>query len=234
LIVGFATKDILASFFSGLGLLVDTLFEFGDVLRLESGNLGVLKNIGLRVTEVYLFESHTIAYIPNSKWQEQNILNLSRFIAPVYFSILVLFLSNCDSEAAQRTMEEMIRANADTLGNIDTKLKCLERYFKWEDDENNFHAKKENGRGRLLAENEVNLKLEEIEETLEALVVMLQFAEKGGLSQDDIETVKQEYQDILNLIGLEVIVWESSKKQAEIFSAEAMASLHPIQRNEFS
>ncbi len=42
---------------------------------------------------------------------------------------------------------------------------------------------------------------------------MLQFAEKGGLSQDDIETVKQEYQDILNLIGLEVIVLESSKNK---------------------
>ncbi len=103
------------------------------------------------------------------------------------------------------------------MGNIDTKLKCLERYFKGEDDENNFHAKKENGRGWLLAENEVNLKLEEIEETLEALVVMLQFAEKGGLSQDDIETVKQESQDILNLIGLEVIVLESSKNKRKFY-----------------
>lgn len=61
LIVGFATKDILTNFFSGLGLLVDTPFEFGDVLRLESGNHGVLKKIGLQVTEVYLFESDTIA-----------------------------------------------------------------------------------------------------------------------------------------------------------------------------
>ncbi|MEG4588459.1 hypothetical protein QUA54_25050 [Microcoleus sp. MOSTC5] len=85
--------------------------------------------------------------IPNSKLQEQNIRNLSRFIPPVYFSIPLLFLSNCNSEAAKRTMEKIIRANPDTFGNIDTKLKCLERYFKWEDDENNFHAKKENGRG---------------------------------------------------------------------------------------
>lgn len=44
-------------------------------------------------------------------------------------------------------------------------------------------------------------------------MVLLQFAEKGGLSQDDIETVKQESQDILNLIGLEVLVLESSKNQ---------------------
>lgn len=142
LIVGFATKDILANFFSGLALLVDTPFQFGDVLRLESGNLGVLKKIGLRVTEVYLFGSHTIAYIPNSKLQEQNILNLSRPIAPVHFSIPILFLSNCNLEAAQRTMEGIIRAHPDTLGNIDDKLECLEQYFNWEDDENNFRVKK--------------------------------------------------------------------------------------------
>lgn len=213
LIVGFATKDILANFFSGLALLVDTPFQFGDVLRLESGNLGVLNKIGLRVTEVYLFKSHTIAYIPNSKLQEQNILNLSRPIAPIHFSIPVLLLSNCNLEAAQRRMEGIIRAHPDTLGNIDTKLQCLEQYFNWEDDENNFRVKKKNGRERLLAENQVNLKLEEIEQALEVLVVTLQFAEKGGLSQDDIKTVKQEYQDVLNLMGLEVIVWESSKKQ---------------------
>lgn len=217
LIVGFATKDILANFFSGLALLVDTPFEFGDVLRLERGNLGVLKKIGLRVTEVYMFESHSIAYIPNSKLQEQNILNLSRPIAPVYFSIPVLFLSSCNVELAQQTMADIIRSHPDTLGNIDRKLKCMEEYFKWEENRNKLQDKKKNGRMRLLAENQVNLKLEEIEEMLEALVVTLQFAEKGGLSEDDIKTVKQEYQDILNLIGLEVIVLQSSQNQ-RIFS----------------
>lgn len=217
LILGFATKDILANFFSGLALLIDTPFQFGDVLRLENGNLGVLKKIGLRVTEIYLFESHTIAYIPNSKLQEQNILNLSRPIAPVYFSIPVLFLSNCNIETTQRTMEDIIRAHPDTLGNIDTKLECLERYFNWEDEENKFRAKHKNGRERLLTENKVNLKLEEIEQALEALVVTLQFAEKGGLSQDDLETVKHEYQDVLTLIGLEVIVLESSKNKQRFY-----------------
>lgn len=111
----------------------------------------------------------------------------------------------------------------------------MEQYFNWEDDENNFRIKKKNGRERLLAENQVNLKLEEIEQALEVLVVTLQFAEKGGLSQDDIKTVKQEYQDVLNLMGLEVIVLESSKKQWKFSRRRrSIASLHPIQRNQFS
>lgn len=57
----------------------------------------------------------------------------------------------------------------------------------------------------MLAESEVNLKLEEIEQALEALAVTLQFAEKGGLTQDKIENVQQEYRDVLSLIGLEAI-----------------------------
>ena len=60
------------------------------------------------------------------------------------------------------------------------------------------------GRLRLLAESEMNLKLEEIEQALEALSVTLQFAEKGGLTQDEIENVQQEYRDVLSLIGFDV------------------------------
>ena len=46
--IGFAIKDILANFFSGIVLLIDTPFQFGDVLRLEDGSLGMLKKIGVR------------------------------------------------------------------------------------------------------------------------------------------------------------------------------------------
>lgn len=61
------------------------------------------------------------------------------------------------------------------------------------------------GKLRLLAESEVNLKLEEIDQALETLAVTLQFAEKGGLTQDEIDNVQQEYRDVLGLIGLNVI-----------------------------
>ena len=216
-IIGFATKDILANFFSGIVLLIDTPFQFGDVLRLENGNLGILRKIGLRVTQIYQFESHTEAYIPNSLLQSQKIVNLSRPIAPIYYSVPITFPSNCDLKICHQTMEEIILAHPDTIGDIETKLKYLDKYFNWEETGKCFRAKKANGRKRLIAEKEVNLKLEEIEENLEALVLTLQFLEKGGLERDDIETIKYEYHNILDLVGLEFIAVEKLNKR-RIFS----------------
>ena len=52
-ISGFAVKDILANFFSGIVVLIDTPFQFGDVLRFEDGSVGMLRKIGVRVTQLY-------------------------------------------------------------------------------------------------------------------------------------------------------------------------------------
>jgi MscS family membrane protein len=38
-VIGFAVKDILSNFFSGIVLLIDTPFRFGDVLSLEDGTI---------------------------------------------------------------------------------------------------------------------------------------------------------------------------------------------------
>lgn len=205
-IVGFATKDILANFFSGIVLLIDTPFQFGDVLKLEQGELGILKKIGLRVTQVYLFDSHTEAYIPNSVLQGQTIINLSRPIASVHFSKPILLKPEGDLDTACQIMYDIICAHPDTLGDIDTKLSCLDKYFLKDNNQYSFLGKKKNGRDRLLAENRVNLKLTEIEQTLEAMVVTLKFAERGGLNLDDIATIQEEYQNVLNLIGIQISV----------------------------
>jgi MscS family membrane protein len=217
-VVGFAVKDILANFFSGIVLLIDSPFQFNDVLRFENesgskSSLGILKKIGVRVTHLYMFESHTEVYIPNSVMQSQKITNLSRPIEPVYFSTPIIFRPDCDLEQVKRVMKEIIQAHPDTLGTIDVKLECLDKYFNWDEDEcaDDFEEKKERGKARLEAENEVNMKLDEIEAMLEALMVTLQFAEKGGLNQDEIETVQEEFKYIMDLIGVEIITRKVQK-----------------------
>ena len=206
-IIGFAVKEILANFFSGITLLLDSPFQFGDVLVIETGGkreLGILRKIGIRVTHLYLFERHTEIYIPNSFMQNRNIVNLSRPIEAVFYSTPIEFDSNCDLENAKQVMQEIIQAHPDTLGNIETKLACLAKYYKSDRNSHSFIEKQENGRQRLLAERAVNETLEEIEDSLEALVLTLQFAEKGGLKKDDIETIQREYESVLKSIGLTV------------------------------
>lgn len=208
-VIGFAVKDILANFFSGIVLLIDSPFQFGDVLLIDDGSAtgqrGLLRKIGIRVTHLYLFETHTEAYIPNSLLQSQRITNLSRPIEPVHYVTQMQLRDHCDQEQARQLMENVIRAHPDTLGNIETKLACLEQYYDWTDPADGFLEKKANGRQRLLAEQAVNDKLEEIEQALEAMGMTLGFIEQGGLTPEDIATVQTEYEYVLELMGLKMV-----------------------------
>ncbi|MEG4352567.1 mechanosensitive ion channel family protein [Microcoleus sp. LAD1_D3] len=203
-IIGFAVKDILANFFSGIVLLIDTPFQFGDVLRLEDGSLGMLRKIGVRVTQLYMLENYCDVYIPNSVLQRQNITNLSRPTAYYFYSTKIEVLQKYQLDDVKQVMEAIILAHPDTLGDIDKKLELMDCYYNPLVDKN-LAKQQKLGKLRLLAESEVNLKLEEIEQALETLAVTLQFAEKGGLTQDEIDNVQQEYREVLSLIGLNVI-----------------------------
>ncbi|HEY9704848.1 MAG TPA: mechanosensitive ion channel family protein, partial [Allocoleopsis sp.] len=105
-VLGFALQDILANFFSGIVLLIDTPFQFGDILLLEDGSIGMLKQIGIRVTEVYVFSNHCDVYIPNSVLQGQKITNLSRPTTFYSQSISIDIPSECELNESQKLIEE--------------------------------------------------------------------------------------------------------------------------------
>lgn len=201
-VIGFAAQGILANFFSGVVLLIDTPFQFGDVLLLENGSVAILRKIGVRVTQLYVPAKHCDVYLPNSTLQSQNITNLSRPTSYYHYSTELKVPIELDVQEAQRVIEEVILAHPDTLGDIDRKIEQIERYYQFTELEDQQRI----GQLRLLAEQEVNFKLEEISPALESLVVTLQFAEKGGMSEDEIENVQQEYRAILNAIGLNVLI----------------------------
>ncbi|MEH2184475.1 mechanosensitive ion channel family protein [Nostoc sp.] len=200
-VIGFAAQGILANFFSGVVLLIDTPFQFGDVLLLDNGSIAMLRKIGVRVTQLYIPSKHCDIYIPNSTLQSQNITNLSRPTSYYHYSTDMKLPIALNVEEVKYVMVEVIQAHSDTLGDIDQKLAQIDRYYQLEGLEN----QQKIGKLRLLAEQEVNFKLEEITPALEALVVTLQFAEKGGMTNEEIENVQQEYREVLSAIGLEVV-----------------------------
>ena len=204
-IIGFAVQDILANFFSGIVLLIDTPFRFGDVLCLEDGSLGMMKKIGVRVTQLYIFNQHCDIYIPNSALQSQNITNLSRPTSYYYYSKFIDIPVQWDLDQAKTIMEEIILAHPDALGDIDRKLQLIDKYYQ--DNLGVFVNEEQQATGklRLLAEQEINFKLEEISALLESLALTIQFAERGGLTNEEIANIQQEYQEVLHLIGLEVL-----------------------------
>jgi MscS family membrane protein len=204
-VLGFALQDILANFFSGVVLLIDTPFRFGDILLLEDGSIGMLRRIGVRVTNLYIFNNHCDVYIPNSMLQGQKITNLSRPTSLYYHSIRIDIPSDCQIEESKKLIEEIVFAHPDTLGSIDIKLELIDEYYESKQNDPNLMKQQEFGKLRLLAEREVNLKLEEIIESLEALVVIMKFAEKGGMTQEEIENVQLEFKEVLILVGFNLL-----------------------------
>lgn len=217
-VLGFALQDILANFFSGIVLLIDTPFRFGDILLLEDGSMGMLRRIGIRVTQLYMFNTHCDVYVPNSVLQGQKITNLSRPTSLYYHSISIEIPSDCHLDDSRRLIEEIVLAHPDTLGDMEMKLEVMDEYYNSEEGDSHLIKQQKIGKSRLLAEQAVDLKLEEIEQALEALVVTMQFAEKGGMTQDEIENVQQEYKEVLELMGFQIT--EETTNNRTIFNFE--------------
>lgn len=203
-ILGFALKDILANFFSGLVLLIDTPFRFGDVILLPDNTRAVIKHIGLRVTNLYLIDTHSEVYIPNATLEGQNIINLSRPTNHYYYSINIPIRADVDPARAIRLMEDVILAHPDTIGDVDQKLQCLDRYYGSSVPDLKGQQKRESGRKRLLAEQQVSKHLAKIEDTFAELSDRVARLEKGGLDPDEVRTIQRDYLKVCELIGLEI------------------------------
>lgn len=75
IVVGFATKDIIGNFISGLILIVDQNFNVGDVVEV-SGTWGVVEDIDIRTSTIMTWDGELVV-IPNSKVTNEVIKNRS-------------------------------------------------------------------------------------------------------------------------------------------------------------
>jgi MscS family membrane protein len=214
-VIGFAIQDILANFFSGVVLLIDTPFRFGDVIEWKKGTRAVIKKVGLRVTQLYLIDQHCELYVPNSKFQKQKLLNLSRPSPNYYYTVKVELGPDAETSRAIPFMEAVALAHPDTLGNIEEKLEYLDEYFGASMSEEQAYEKREAGRRRLLAEREVNQKLSEVENAFDSLSNIISGMEEGGLDTGEIRVIQEEYHKICQLIGLDVVADRGKRKRLE-------------------
>lgn len=74
--IGFGAKDLLSNLFGGVFVLIDTPYREGDVIVLDSGERGEVKEIGLRSTRILTPERMEIT-IPNSTIATAQIVNES-------------------------------------------------------------------------------------------------------------------------------------------------------------
>jgi MscS family membrane protein len=76
LAIGLAIRDSLANVLGGLQLVLDKTFKVGDKVELESGEMGVIMDIGLRSTKLKTYDNEVI-FIPNGSLANAKIKNFT-------------------------------------------------------------------------------------------------------------------------------------------------------------
>ncbi len=77
LAIGLAAKDTLANMISGFTLMLDRPFHIGDRIKLASGLVGDVVDIGLRSTKIQGLDT-TVTIIPNSDLCNSALINMVR------------------------------------------------------------------------------------------------------------------------------------------------------------
>ena len=77
LAIALALNSSLANIFSGIQLLLDRSVNVGDKVQLESGEVGVLLDIGLRTTLMKTYDNEVIS-LPNSQLANARIKNYTK------------------------------------------------------------------------------------------------------------------------------------------------------------
>jgi MscS family membrane protein len=207
--ISYSLKDILQNFFSSLVLLVDTPFQYGDVIQLGKGELAVIKNIGIRLTKLYLIDTNCEMFIPNGKLQNDEIINLSRPTPNYYYTIGVPFRGDIDPIQSIKIIEEVIMSHPDTLGDIAKKLEAICNFYRAKDqlieEKEGILSKGEAGRLRLETELKLNNTIDKINELIADLSSKIQVMEKSGLDASEAREIQGYYLDVVKLTGLEMV-----------------------------
>jgi len=184
-ILAFALQDILSNIFSGMMLLVDTPFRYGDLIVLEDQRYCQVVRIGVRVTQLYDIDTHSVIYMPNSQLANEKLINLMQPSAESISTVRLELHRDTDVEAARRLLADVLDGHPDLLGVIPDKLLASERFAILSP------TKREHGRTRLAAERAVD-------ECLRACVANLaQFAgeisrmEKRGFDRQERAVLRQ-------------------------------------------
>ena len=197
-ILAFALQDILSNIFSGLSLVVDTPFAYRDLIVLSDGTVCEVRRIGLRVTELYNINSHSIIYVPNSQLANERLVNITRPSPDLIDTMQVTVDMETNLDRASELFRSIMLGHPDVLGDLDQKLAHLPAYGSLEAGP----AKLENGQARLALEQRLNTRLEGILARIDRLVARTRSLKKNGLTRAEAERLEAEFLPILADFGV--------------------------------
>ncbi len=108
LAIGLAVKDSLNNILGGLQLVLDKTFKVGDKVQLESGEMGVILDIGLRSTKLKTYDNEVI-YIPNGYLANAKIKNFTHPDVSIRVNVNFGVVYGSDTEKVRQVVLEVVK-----------------------------------------------------------------------------------------------------------------------------
>ncbi len=113
LVIGFALKDIIENWVSGLLIISGKTYKIGDVIRV--GNLtGIVRDISLRTTKLKTYDRNEII-IPNSMLLKESIVNLTGGGKETVASITSYIDYVFNIEKAKKAIDGVLRSHPNVI-----------------------------------------------------------------------------------------------------------------------
>ncbi len=107
LVIGFALKDIIENWVSGLLIMSGKTYVIGDVIRV--GNMtGTVTDIALRTTKLKTYDRNEVI-IPNSVMMKERIVNLTSGEQEAVSSIILSIDYTADTEKAKTLIADVLK-----------------------------------------------------------------------------------------------------------------------------
>ena len=117
LIIGFALKDIIENWVSGLLIISGKTYSIGDLIKVDNLT-GVVTDISLRTTKLKTYDRNEII-IPNSTLLTRSIINLTGGKKETVLSVISCIDYVFDTEKAKRALEGVLKGHPNVV--IDEK-----------------------------------------------------------------------------------------------------------------
>jgi len=114
LAIALALNSSLSNIFSGIQLILDRSINVGDKVKLESGDVGIVLDIGLRSTRVQTYDNEVIS-LPNSQLANAQVKNYTKPDATIRVTVNFGVAYGSDVTEAKRVVLDAIKQLEDIM-----------------------------------------------------------------------------------------------------------------------
>lgn len=113
-VLGFAFQDSFKNIFGGLSLTFDNSIRKGDVIKLDSGEIGEVMEINLRSTKIQTFDNDTLI-VPNGLLANSKFRNYAQPTPEIRIKIPVSVAYGSDVKKVKKVLLDTIKDREDIL-----------------------------------------------------------------------------------------------------------------------